>query len=288
MQPLTTTTAYNLLTNQTTGDINIGNNTTGTVQITNALIKANSLQSSSNTTAYNLLTNQTTGNINLGGASSNVVVVGTIQSNTITQPTGGSVGINIEGLNYNGLSILNNTPSSAVALLTTNTGAVGLGGSGGVNLAKQSNYHVEVGTTASTNSYIDFHSSNTTSDYDSRIIATGGTSTAGKGTINIIANTIQLYSNPFRYIPWTLIDTGVNGTSASLTNVLNFPIGANAPSCSPTGATIKYRYSVVGNMLYLNYYFYQTNATGAYAGNGTYQYAGAYTIYEFEAIIPII
>jgi hypothetical protein len=26
-------------------------------------------------------------------------------------------------------------------------------------------------------------------------------------------------------------------------------------------------------MLYLNFYLYQTNATGAYAGNGTYQYA---------------
>ena len=148
-------------------------------------------------------------------------------------------------------------------------GSVSIGGSGGVNLAKQGNYYVEVNAAA--NAYIDFHSSNTTSDYDSRIIATSGTSTAGNGTINIIANTIQLYSNPFRYIPWTLINTGVNGTSASLTNVLNWPIGANAAICSPTGATIKYRYSVVGNMLYLNFYLYQTNATGASAGNGTYQ-----------------
>ena len=61
LQSFSPTTAYNLFTNQTTGainigsvstgiqNINIGNNSTGTVQITNALIKANSLQSSSNT-----------------------------------------------------------------------------------------------------------------------------------------------------------------------------------------------------------------------------------------------
>ena len=54
LQSFSPTTANNLLTNQTTGDINIDNNSTGTVQITNALIKANSLQSSCITTAYNL------------------------------------------------------------------------------------------------------------------------------------------------------------------------------------------------------------------------------------------
>ena len=89
-----------------------------------------------------------------------------------------------------------------MSLLTNNTAVVGLGGSGGVNLAKQGNQYVEVGTSASTNSYIDFHSSTTTSDYDSRIIATGGNAGAGNGTINIIANTTQykyfsLYSLDF-------------------------------------------------------------------------------------------
>ena len=69
-------------------------------------------------------------------------------------------------------------------------GSVSIGGSGGVNLAKQGNYYVEVNAAA--NAYIDFHSSNTTSDYDSRIIATSGTSIAGNGTINIIVFAIIL------------------------------------------------------------------------------------------------
>ena len=150
-----------------------------------------------------------------------------------------------------------------MALLTTNTGAVFLGGSGGVNLAKQGNYYVEINTTASTNSYIDFHSRNTTSDYDSRIIATGGTSTAGNGTltmngatvatnatnVNITATTFNVNSNPFRYIPWTSF---VSSPSSTLSNVMNFPTGANCPTV-PSTATLKYRYSVVGNTMYVNY-----------------------------------
>ena len=176
-------------------------------------------------------------------------------------------------------------------------------------LARQGSYYVEAGSQnyATVSSYLNFHSINVPNYYDSQIIATGGSSTSyGEGTlsllagtinltpttalnattktitltgsttagkINLVAPTIQLNTNTFRYIPWTLINTGITGTSASLTNVLNYPTGANAAICSPTGATIRYRYSVVGNMLYLNYYFYQTNATGAYAGNGTYQYA---------------
>ena len=104
---------------------------------------------------------------------------------------------------------------------------------------------------------MNFHSINVPNYYDSQIIATGGSSTSyGEGTlsllagtinltpttalnattktitltgsttagkINLVAPTIQLNTNTFRYIPWTIINTGVNGTSASLTNVLNYP-----------------------------------------------------------------
>ena len=153
-----------------------------------------------------------------------------------------------------------------MSLLTTNTASVGLGGSGGVNLAKQGNQYVEVGTTASTNSYIDFHSSTTASDYDSRIIATGGNAGAGNGTLNIIANTIQLNTNTFRYIPWTSF---ASLPGLSMSNVMNFPTGANCP-VAPSTATLKYRYSVVGNTMYVNYCYY--SASAGTNGNGVYQF----------------
>ena len=209
LQPLSSTTDYNLLTNQTTGAINIGsvstgaqnininNNSTGTTTINNTLIKTNAIQSGSPTSFYSLLANHT-GTISLGSASANVNVQGNlVASSIIPFLTGYAVGLgNFLFTNY---AITSNALNTAVSMFSGYLGSVSIGGSGGVNLAKQGNYYIEVNAAA--NAYIDFHSSNTTSDYDSRIIATSGTSTAGNGTINIIANTIQLYSNPFRYIP---------------------------------------------------------------------------------------
>ena len=245
-------------------NINIGNYSTGTTQINNTLIRKNSLQSGSPTVAYNILTNQTSGAISIGSATVNVNITGTLKANNIKQV--GTTGINIEGLNYNNLSITNNTPSSAVSILTNNTASVGLGGSGGVNLAKQVNQYVEVGTTASTNAYIDFHSSNNTVDYDTRIVATGGTATAGTGTLNIIANPLQLGGYTFRYIPWTTYVGTAD--SFNLAGII-YPAGANAPKCN-SGATVSYRFTVIGNTMYINFYLYQASAgTG---GNGIYQY----------------
>ena len=104
-----------------------------------------------------------------------------------------------------------------------------------------------------------------------KTITLTGSTTAGK--INLVAPTIQLNTNTFKYIPWTYIITGVNGTSASLTNVINYTsngTGSNLPTCSTTAATIKYRYSVIGNTLYLNYFFNQSS--GGTGGSGNYQY----------------
>ena len=89
---------------------------------------------------------------------------------------------------------------------------------------------------------------------------------AGNGTINIIANTIQLNTNTFRYIPWTSFSSL---PSLSLSNVMNFPTGADCP-VPPSTATLKYRYSVVGNKMYVNYCYY--SASAGTNGNGVYQY----------------
>lgn len=52
---------------------------------------------------------------------------------------------------------------------------------------------IEIGSlTTSANSYIDFHSSGTSADYDARIIATGGSSTAGSGTLTVNASSFVM------------------------------------------------------------------------------------------------
>jgi len=268
-------------------------------------LQTNSLQPLNTSSIFNILTNQITGAIiNIGSALSTTNFLGTIKANTISPI---STGVTVNTFTFGANNVVTNSNNQTnVNLFIDNIAPVNIGGPGSVYLARQGSYYVEAGSQnyATVSSYLNFHSINVPNYYDSQIIATGGSSTSyGEGTlsllagtinltpttalnattktitltgsttagkINLVAPTIQLNTNTFRYIPWTLINTGITGTSASLTNVLNYPTGANAATCS-TGATIRYRYSVVGNMLYLNYYFYQVS-TGT-TGNGTYQYA---------------
>ena len=50
---------------------------------------------------------------------------------------------------------------------------------------------------------------------------------------------------------------------------MNFPTGSNCP-VAPSTATLKYRYSVVGNTMYVNYCYY--SASAGTSGSGVYQY----------------
>ena len=70
----------------------------------------------------------------------------------------------------------------------------------------------------------------------------------------------------FVIFPWTTY----LGTADSFNLAgINYPTGTNAPKCN-SGATVSYRFTVIGNTMYINFYFYQIN-TGT-AGNGVYQY----------------
>ena len=56
---------------------------------------------------------------------------------------------------------------------------------------------LEIGTATSTTAYVDFHSSGSPgTDYDARILGTGGTSSAGQGTLALIAGTVVLATCP--------------------------------------------------------------------------------------------
>lgn len=59
-----------------------------------------------------------------------------------------------------------------------------------------SNHAIEIGRTDATAStpYIDFHSGATPSDYDTRIMASGGTGSTGQGTLTITAASLQVPS----------------------------------------------------------------------------------------------
>jgi hypothetical protein len=270
-------------------------------------LQTNSLQPLNTSSSFDILTNQITGAIiNIGSTLSTINFLGTIKANTISPI---STGVKVNTFTFGANNVVTNSNNQTnVNLFIDNIAPVNIGGPGSVYLARQGSYYVEAGSQnyATFSSYLNFHSINVPNYYDSQIIATGGSSTSyGEGTlsllagtinltpttalnattktitltgsttagkINLVAPTIQLNSNTFKYIPWTYIITGVNGTSASLTNVINYTssgTGSNLPTCS-TAATIKYRYSVIGNTLYLNYFLIQTS--GGTIGSGYYQY----------------
>lgn len=63
---------------------------------------------------------------------------------------------------------------------------------------------------------IDFHSGTTTTDYDSRILATGGNGSSGGGTLNLKAATIKLNDDDIStWVSWTPTVTGLTGGAAS-------------------------------------------------------------------------
>jgi hypothetical protein len=85
--------------------------------------------------------------------------------------------------------------------------------------------------------------------------------------LNMSAPTININKNQFRFVPWTTFYASTAG-SASLSTIVTG--STSNPSCN-VNATIKYRYSIIGNTMYLNFLFYQTSA-GSSNGSGYYQY----------------
>ena len=144
-------------------------------------LKTNSLQPLTTSSTFNILTNQITGAItNIGSSLSTIIFLGTIKANTIS-PNG--TGVTVNTFTFGANNATNSNNQTNVNLFIDNIAPVNIGGSGGVNLAKQGSYYVEVGSQnySPFNAYIDFHTINVPNDYDCRIIASGGNSVAAGG-----------------------------------------------------------------------------------------------------------
>jgi hypothetical protein len=83
------------------------------------------------------------------------------------------------------------------------------------------------------------------------------------------APTIKINTKTFRYVPWTTSYRSTAGTS-TISTIIGVPSGGTQPTCN-VNANIIYRYSIVGNTMYINFCFYQASA--GTAGSGYYQYA---------------
>ena len=80
------------------------------------------------------------------------------------------------------------------------------------------NPFLQLGTpVAPSTSYIDFHSSGNSNDYDVRIQSTGGSSTTGTGTLNFAANNAQVNGNNIWHAGNITFSTGFSGSSYTST-----------------------------------------------------------------------
>ena len=97
-------------------------------------------------------------------------------------------------------------------------------------------------------------------------------------------NTFTLFNNPFNYVPWTaILDRSGTWTTNPFINVVDVsgtttPVIPAPSSIAVTGTTTqlgsitKYYYSVVGKVMYLNWFHFQSGGAIEAGGSGVYYY----------------
>jgi hypothetical protein len=121
-----------------------------------------------------------------------------------------------------GLGTMATQPSTNYALLS------GANFTGSITIANAGNTSIELGRVdgVASSSFIDFHSGATATDFDVRVIATGGSGSNGGGTLTITANTLN-----------TSADFNINGSNiATSTSTFNL-LDINVTTLNFAGAT---------------------------------------------------
>ena len=144
-------------------------------------------------------------------------------------------------VNIEGVPIVTTTATQTLSNKTM-TAPLTIQSSGGVPLflfQNDLNGNLEIGRidgNAST-PYIDFHSGATAVDYDTRIIASGGTGTTGQGTLTIAGNLIQNVNVTAKTAAYPLVMADAN-TLVQMNGAFAFTVPLNSTVAFPTGTTI--------------------------------------------------
>lgn len=144
-------------------------------------------------------------------------------------------------VNIEGVPIVTTTATQTLSNKTI-TAPLTIQSSGGVPLflfQNDLNGNLEIGRidgNAST-PYIDFHSGATAVDYDTRIIASGGTGTTGQGTLTIAGNLIQNVNVTAKTAAYPLVMADAN-TLVQMNGAFAFTVPLNSTVAFPTGTTI--------------------------------------------------
>jgi hypothetical protein len=203
----------------------------GTIQmanvVSNAAMRANGSLATSSVAAISVVSNATIGHLvlqNIGTVPNQPSGGGVLYVETGALKYRGTSGSAITIVNANGTEPLlssNNTFTGVQAF--NNAVNIGGGSVGAVGL--------EIGSTlgSATTPFIDFHSGATAIDFDSRIIASGGTGTNGAGTLTYTAAT-----NTFTGSVNTAFGLALTGTTSPIT--LNGSVGTSGQVLTSAGA----------------------------------------------------
>jgi hypothetical protein len=181
--------------------------------------------------------------IYIGPTNANSVIVGNTNSTTSlvgsvniqNEPTAGNVNIKSGTTASGSINIANSTGSVVTNIgAGTGTGIITIGNpangtninSGTVNITRNiagtAPTYIEMYSTNTVNS-IEFHSSGTNDvDYDSRITTYGGTSTAGNGTMDILAGLVNMRSTNIAYNTAGTVPTYIEMLSDTNNNTIDF------------------------------------------------------------------
>lgn len=163
------------------------------------------------------------GGLVVNGSGSGATATGANNNTGALRVTGG---VGVSGAGYFGGAVTS-------AQFASPTG----GSSGGVISLTGANANIEMGTAGTTNTpFIDFHSSASSTDYDARIIASGGTASNGAGTLSLTAATINLPGTTSASSSTVGALTIGNGSAA--TNVAIGGGNVNAGGTLTTGGTV--------------------------------------------------
>ena len=174
-----------------------------------------------------------------GGAA--VTFIGNATTAPTSNPTGGGIlYVNAGALTYRGtggsaVTIVNANGTTPYPTLTANntfTGVQAFNNAVNIGGGSVGSVGLEIGSVlgSATTPFIDFHSSaTTTTDFDSRIIASGGTGTNGAGTLTYTAAT-----NTFTGSVNTAFGLALTGTTSPIT--LNGSVGTSGQVLTSAGA----------------------------------------------------
>jgi hypothetical protein len=165
-----------------------------------------------------------------------VDLVTTGVANTFTALQTFSNGVTISGGTFTATAVTSNLGTTNITGTTTITGTTNLNGtingqvSGAtvITMANDANGSIELGKVDGTGTtpFIDFHAGATATDFDVRVIASGGTGVAGAGTLQIQGGRFNLST------------VNVNLASISTATTIGAAGGASALPATPLGYII--------------------------------------------------